>query len=388
MSSKSAETKKLVESFSHDSEKHIESIYRQLLNKKFKFTPAHGVLQKRPGKDPRPIVISILADRIVRRSILDVIQEQDAVKPFYENDSSFGGIREKGVKQAIEAVLIAVRDGATYYLCSDIQNFFMNIPRPKVLATLHSVCTDPIFDKLLDDATRTELINIHQIKRKDLFPTYSIGVAQGCCLSPLLGNIILNGFDRQMNERGMRCIRYIDDFIILGKKPSHIYKAFVNAHKNLSDLGLRAYNPYQNSSKASVGKVQNGFDFLGCEIIPGLLRPSIKARQRLITRVEGILKESFSVMSCPTKTVEDRKSFIQSLMDVHNTVMGWGNQYSFCNDYQTLEHLDAKIHEIIQRYINGYAKRVKDMDPRDRRRIFGVHCLIDSKRKPLLPLDC
>ena len=157
MSSKSAETKKLVESFSHDSEKHIESIYRQLLNKKFKFTPAHGVLQKRPGKGPRPIVISILADRIVRRSILDVIQEQDAVKPFYENDSSFGGIREKGVKQAIEAVLIAVRDGATYYLCSDIQNFFMNIPRPKVLATLHSVCTDPIFDKLLDDATRTEL---------------------------------------------------------------------------------------------------------------------------------------------------------------------------------------------------------------------------------------
>lgn len=388
MSSKSAETKKLVENFSHDSENYIENIYRQLLNKKFKFTPAHGVLQKRAGKDPRPIVISTLGDRIVRRSILDVIQEQDSVKPFYENECSFGGIRKRGVKQAIEAVLVAIRDGAGYYLCSDIQNFFMNIPRHKVLAILHSMCPDPMFNELLDDATKTELINIHQIKRKDLFPTHTIGVAQGCCLSPLIGNILLNAFDKQMNERSIRCIRFIDDFIILGKRPSHLGKAFLNAQKNLSELGLRAYDPYQNSPKASTGMVQNGFEFLGCEIIPGLLRPSTKSRQRLLARIEGILKESFSVMSCPAKTLEEKRSFIQSLMDVHHTIMGWGNQYSFCNDYQILEQMDTQIHQIIQRFIKGYAKRVKDMDPKDRRRIFGVHCLIDSKRRPVLPLSC
>ena len=49
----------------------------------------------------------------------------------------------------------------------------------------------------------------------EAFPIGDIGVAQGNSLSPLLGNIILHSFDRAMNEGDCRCVRYIDDFIIL-----------------------------------------------------------------------------------------------------------------------------------------------------------------------------
>jgi retron-type reverse transcriptase len=387
INSKSAETKKLVDKFSLEYEKHIENIYRQLLYKKFSFTPAHGVLQNRPRKDPRPLVISSLADRIVRRSILDVLQEQEAIKPFYESTSSFGGIKKRGVRQAIEAALIAIRDGASFYLRSDIQTFFMKLPRPKVLAILHNALPDPIFNQLLSDATTTELINLSKLgRRKHLFPTYTIGVAQGCCLSPLLGNVLLNDFDKQMNSRGITCLRYIDDFIILGKSQNSVSKAFTNARLLLAEHGLHAYIPATNSFKAAFGKVQDGFEFLGCQIIPGLIRPDEKARQRLLSKIEDILKESYTAMSSPEETVKEKKSFIQSLMDIHNTIKGWGNQYSFCNDQQMMENLDIKIYEIVGRYIHGYSERVKRLDYKNRRRIFGVHCLTDSKHRPLLPL--
>jgi len=91
-------------------------------------------------------------------------------------------------------------------------------------------------------------------------------------------------------------------------------------------------------------------------------------------------------MSSPEETVKEKKSFIQSLMDIHNTIKGWGNQYSFCNDQQMMENLDIKIYEIVGRYIHGYSERVKRLDYKNRRRIFGVHCLTDSKHRPLLPL--
>ena len=49
-----------------------------------------------------------------------------------------------------------------------------------------------------------------------LFPNETIGVAQGSALSALAGNIALREFDAEMNSRGLVCVRYIDDFMLLG----------------------------------------------------------------------------------------------------------------------------------------------------------------------------
>lgn len=42
-----------------------------------------------------------------------------------------------------------------------------------------------------------------------------IGIPQGGHLSLLLENIMLNGLDREMDARGLKCIRYTDDYIIM-----------------------------------------------------------------------------------------------------------------------------------------------------------------------------
>lgn len=43
------------------------------------------------------------------------------------------------------------------------------------------------------------------------------GSPQGENLSPLLANVYLNEFDQEFNRRGVPCIRYADDIVLLAK---------------------------------------------------------------------------------------------------------------------------------------------------------------------------
>ncbi|MEW3947093.1 reverse transcriptase domain-containing protein, partial [Pseudomonas aeruginosa] len=71
---------------------------------------------------------------------------------------------------------------------------------------------------LFSAAIETTLGNLTDLQRRGLesiFPLSHDGVAQGSPLSPLIANIYLAEFDREMNREGLACIRYIDDFVIM-----------------------------------------------------------------------------------------------------------------------------------------------------------------------------
>jgi retron-type reverse transcriptase len=118
ISSTSAETQKRVRAFSVDSEKHISQISKALRTQKFKFDPADGLLIKKIGKKPRPIVLASIPNRVVQRSILDVLQEQTEIKAYYEIPCSFGGIKHKSVRHAIAAACGTIARGSTHFLRS------------------------------------------------------------------------------------------------------------------------------------------------------------------------------------------------------------------------------------------------------------------------------
>jgi RNA-directed DNA polymerase len=45
------------------------------------------------------------------------------------------------------------------------------------------------------------------------------GSPQGGNLSPLLANIYLNEFDQEFKRRGVPCVRYADDIVLLARSP-------------------------------------------------------------------------------------------------------------------------------------------------------------------------
>jgi len=372
-----------------DSRKHLQRIAKQLRKDRFCFQPGQGTPVTRSGKKHRPLVKAPIEARIVQRALLDVLQDEPALKQYFLIETSFGGIKDRSVENAIEAAYDAMHNGAAYFLRSDIHDFFQNIPRQRPLATIASIIHDDRFNLLLNRATITELDNLVELGRHaDLYPTYEIGVAQGCSLSPLLGNILLYDFDTRMNGRGIACLRYIDDFIILGPEPKRVLKAFDSAQAILAQYNLQAYDPRTRCEKAEIGPTARGLDFLGCDIRPGLISPNKAARKRLLAKVEEIFKESRVLMPHPKRIARQRKSVKDTLNEVDNLARGWGNQYSFCNDGHLWKWLDQEIDKRIAKYLRSYSRTQKrfaqNNDSYSRRRLLGVHLLADSKSAPII----
>jgi len=348
-------------------------------------------LQNRPGKRPRPIVKSPIDSRIVQRALLDVLQDEPGIKPYYKNPTSFGGIKGEGlgVPGTIAGVYTAILNGRSHYIRSDIEGFFTAIPRKLVLEKIKAVITDSMFNELLERATITELENLASLGQdRRYFPLYEIGVAQGCCLSPLLGNILLEDFDKGMNGRGIVCIRYIDDFVILGPKEGHVKAAFKSAQRILSKYGLNAYDPLINKEKAEMGEVKHGLQFLGAEIRPGLITPSGKSTRRLIDSLGLIIEKSKKLMANPFELARKKRTVASTLKEMDNVVKGWGNQYSFCNNKDVMTHLDEQITELTKHYFR-FAREARQSFSAEEylanwRRLIGVHLLTDSKSDPII----
>ena len=387
--SQAKETRNQVRAFAEDAFRHLDRLQRLLRKGKFDFAPATGVLIPRPGKPPRPIVIASIENRIVQRSILEVLQNHDAIQPYVLVPNSFGGLKDDdGGRRVQDAVFKAWQEatnGKGWYLRSDIKNFFTQIDRAKVLGIVGKLIDDTLFLNLLETALTTELENLDSLKeKKDLFPIYEIGVAQGCCLSPLVGNILLHDFDLKMNQKGITCLRYIDDFLVLGKKRQHVQKAFDTALRLLERLGLTAYHPMTNPEKADFGRTDNGFEFLGCHISPEKIRPSKKSCQNLLGKIDQAFKYSSRRMISPKSLRPEKLALVDTLKSVSNMLEGWGNQYSFCNCDELLQDLDRQIDERLSKYLGIYTNyREKFQDnATSLRRLLGVHPLVDSYSDP------
>ena len=390
--SKCKKTRDEIDHFKQKAETNLGRINRLLRGEKFSFPPSIGIPLSRPGKNPRPVVVSPIVSRIVQRAILNVLQAEPALEPFYKIPTSFGGIKGRGlgVPGAVKAAYNFIRNGAQYFIRSDIEGFFTKIPKNLVLEKIKAIISDQKFNDLLQKAVQTELENLAELgKQADEFPIYEIGVAQGCCLSPLLGNILLAEFDVTLNDRGIVCLRYIDDFIILGPNKKKVLAAFQSAKQLLAGFGLNSYDPFTDKDKAEQGDVKQGFEFLGCEIRHGEIKPNRKSKKRLLKSIGDILTKSMQAMHQPKHLVNKKLTLIDTLTVVNNIVKGWGNQYSFCNDPRGFQNLDRTLDDLLAQYWEVYSNNQrrwnKVKETVNSRRLLGVHVLEkDSKYDPIV----
>ena len=388
LNSISEDTYRQVTVFDENPIRHLRTIQDQLRQRRFSFSSQTGVKIKRGKKKPRPLVIAPIKNRLVQRAVLDVLQGQvPAVKKVLDTRTSIGGIPGRGTRHGIALVQRAIEAGDRYYVRSDIEAFFTKIPRQNVINFVAEHVDDPQFVDLFRRATETELHNIDQLgEHRNLFPIGEHGVAQGSPLSPLMGNIVLRDFDRDMNGRDITCVRYIDDFILLGPSLKAVRKAFAKASVMLANLGMDAYDPAENRDKAAMGDVTGGIDFLGCQIHPGLVQPSVAARAKLLAEVEKVLAEGCRAMVAAAKATSGpapKQRYAQTLVRVDRVVRGWGHAFSFCNGRQPFDTLDRRIDQRIAEFRHVAHALARNKGPTVTRRVMGVHLLSDTPTMPL-----
>jgi hypothetical protein len=251
---------------------------------------------------------------------------------------SFGGLPGRGVPDAVAAAVDAIRGGAAFHVRSDVAEFFRALPRDRAVVEIARAAGDERIARLLDRATATELANAAELgDDAALFPGERRGVAQGNALSTLLGNVALRGFDAAMNGRGIVCLRYVDDFLLLGARAAHVKKAFAGAGALLAELGMRAYDPVCEPVKAAMGPVSRGVTWLGCEIDAAGARPSTASGRALLARIDRQLRDG------------ERGGLAGALAAVDASVRAFRAAYGFCACPEVFAALDARIDRRVER---------------------------------------
>ena len=388
--SKSKDTRDEIAAFEADLASNLRRLSRELQQHRFVFPPARGVKIPKDKKNKtsfRPLVVAKVESRIVQRAVHDVLVSVPAIQKFVNTPYSFGGIKKRqedelaAVPAAIRAVLDGIGSGAKFVIRSDIEKFFTRIPKSAVTEIVAGVVEDEEFTELFTRSIAVELENMAQLREHaNAFPIEDIGVAQGNSLSPLLGNLFLYDFDSKLNMRpDVRCIRYIDDFIILAPTKELAENTFAKAKRMLEKLGMSA-----SPDKTQRAAIEAGFEFLGIDLSNGFIRPTKKAQERVLASIESTLNESRIAFREHNRTGElpNAQSLLGSLRKVAGIMQGWGKHYRFCNDSKCFERLDLRVENLIRTYLSVYREERGRSDDAGRWRLLGIEAFAQIKREP------
>jgi RNA-directed DNA polymerase len=381
------------EEFEHTSPKRLRSIQSRLVAKTYKFPPSEGILKKRPGKEPRPIVLADIESRIVQRALLQCLQPPEhsplnkhlkILTSINNSDVNFGGTPNGGVPRAIKLVMQSLNEGHHLYFKSDIASFFTEVPHAEIVKFVDRECDDPDFSKMVEKALSIQMKNEAELKEYlRWFPSDDLGVPQGSAISALAGNIFLHEVDMQMKSQpDIRFIRYIDDVIILGKTNEAVQNARSFLQRELRKRNLTLYDPSTNPSKAAAGHFRSGFDYLGCSIELNHISPAKPTKARLIEKVEAeirIAKANIAEIlasNCPSRSKQT--TYVQSLSNIDEIIRGWANSFRFANNRLPFSQIDKAVSEIVRAF-GFWFSAMNILDANQRMRAIGIFQAADTE---------
>ena len=407
LSSDSENTKHDTRQFDANWLNNLENIRHRLKQGTFAFTGERGVTPpKGKGKTAvRPIVVAPIASRVVRRAILEVLQGYGekadnprhrwagvpAVREIMATPTSVGGIRQRGVPHGLALIDHAVRAGNHWFVRSDIRNFFTRIPKSHVNGFIRNAVTDQQFADLFERALATNLENQEELEERQLFklfPDPEIGVAQGSALSALAGNIALREFDARMNDRGIVCVRYIDDFILLAPSEAKVQAAYQSARTMLKAMGMDVYDlsdtKARNDGKVDDGNIHNGTDVLGYRISATSLQPCAAARKKFLEKLDKVVKDAKREMKAAADgtSCSHNARYHQSMVLMHKIVWGWSQSFRHTTAKHVFEQIDKEIDKRIENLQKEARRLIPNGDIKTRRRVSGVHLISGHRRVP------
>ena len=138
------------------------------------------------------------------------------------------------------------------------------------------------------------------------------GTMQGSPLSPLLANILLDDFDKELESRGLRFVRYADDFLVFTKTS----EASIRVARSIANYLTRKLKLVINQQKSRLCHT-SGVEFLGYrfEGYGGAIRVSHKNDVKFKQRIRELTRR--------TRGVSMQRRFAE----LRRFVQGWINYF-------------------------------------------------------------
>jgi RNA-directed DNA polymerase len=224
-----------LEAYGAQLDEQLERLQRELKEEAYKPQPVRQAPIPKVGGKPgeqRMLGVPTVRDRVCQQALLNRLES--IFEPVFD-DANFGYRRRRSTKDAMRKVWKEIQSGREWIVDADLKDFFGSIDHEKLLTLVAQRIADGRVLQLI-----RAMLKAGSYGHGRLFPTER-GTPQGGVVSPLLSNILLTPFDREMRRKGYQLTRWADDWVITGQSAAEARAAVTAARKVLEQLGVQLH---------------------------------------------------------------------------------------------------------------------------------------------------